>query len=191
MIIGITGGSGAGKSTVSQTFKNNGYIVADTDKIGHEILMPDGLAYKEIINCFGTEYLNPDKTVNRKKLGKTVFSNPDQLAKLNKISHHYITQTVKEIIKNNENVIIDGALLIESKIAELCDEVIYVYCPEDIRIERIIERDLISKEDAVLRLSSQNNDAFYRKHCSYIIVNDGKTDVTKQVEEFLNCSENL
>lgn len=188
MIVGITGGSGAGKSTVSQAFKNKGFVIADGDKISHEILMPDGVAYKEVVDAFGSMYLNADKTVNRKKLGKTVFSNPDSLKKLNKIMHFHITEIVKSIIKENKNVVIDGAALIESKITDLCDDVIYVYCPSEIRIKRIMERDSISYQDACLRINSQNSDDFYRKHCTYEIVNDGNADTLKQVEEFLNCS---
>ena len=191
MIIGITGGSGSGKSTVSRCFEKKGFVNVDTDKIGHSILMPDGLAYSEIVSHFGTEILNSDGTINRKLLGKIVFSNPEELKVLNKISHYYITKTVKDIIKNNKNVAIDGALLIESKISFLCDKLIYVHCPEEVRIARIMERDVISKQDALLRISSQNSEEFYKNHCHYTIINSGQENIENQVEEFLNCLENL
>lgn len=185
MIIGITGGSGAGKSTASAFFRKNGYYIADTDKIGHSVILPGKNAYIELINVFGNEILNNDKTVNRKKLGSIVFSDSDKLKELNRITHFYITEDLKKIIKENKNVAIDGALLIESGISKMCDKVIFVSCPLEERIQRIIKRDGIKREDAVKRINNQNSDAFYRKNCDIEIVNDGKTNIENQLEVLL------
>ena len=186
MIVGITGYSGSGKSTVSKVFGEKGFFVADTDKIGHDILMPDGKAYREIVNHFGESILNPDKTINRKALGTIVFNNNEELLFLNKVTHFYITEIVKELIKAHKNIVIDGALLIESKINLICDKTIFVSCPIDIRIDRIIKRDNISENEVYLRLNSQKDDAFYKENCDFEIVNDGLKDILPQVEEFLS-----
>ena len=127
IVLGITGGSGCGKTAVCEHLMDLGIDVIDTDKVARMIVSPKMPALFEIEDEFGSAYLNEDGTLNRKKLGELVFSDPDKLLALNKITHKYITQYVLEYIKNCENdmVAIDGAVLLESEIATICDYIIF------------------------------------------------------------------
>ena len=118
IILGITGGSGCGKTTVSDYFRNNGIDVIDTDKVARLIVEPGQPALSEIKSIFGDEYISADGTLNRKKLGNYVFSHPDKISILNKITHKYISRYVDSYINsyNGEIIGIDGAALIESGI---------------------------------------------------------------------------
>ena len=187
MVIGITGGSGAGKSTVSAEFEKHGFKIADADKIAHMLMVPGTGCFCETLKYFGREFLNTDGTLNRKKLGEVVFSNAEKLSALNKITHKYITAEIKKITEENRNTVIDAAVLFESGADDLCDATVYVHCPEEIRIKRIMERDGISEEYAKIRIHSQAQENEYKGKCDYTVLCDGKTDITKQIEEILNC----
>lgn len=187
MVIGITGGSGAGKSTVSGKFEKYGFKIADADKIAHRVMEPGTSCLGEVVAYFGDGFLNQDGSLNRKKLGGVVFSDHKKLDALNKITHKYITDEVKKIISENENTIVDAAVLFESGINTFCDATVYAHCPEEVRIKRIMLRDGISEEYAKKRIKSQAEEGRYRELCNYTIVCDGVADVDKQIEEILNC----
>ncbi len=187
MIIGITGGSGAGKSTVSEEFRKKDFFVIDADKVAHQVMDKGTECLKEVTDFFGTEYLNFDGTLNRKKLGALVFNNKEMLEKLNEITHRHITEEIKNLMQNNENVIIDAAVLYESGLGDLCHKTIAVLCPSDIRIKRIMSRDRISEEYATSRIKAQQKDEFYKSKCDFEIINDGENNIEARVEEILTC----
>lgn len=187
MIIGITGGSGVGKSTVSAQFEKNGFFVIDADKVAHKVMDQGTECLKEVTDFFGTEYLNGDGTLNRKKLGNLVFNNKEKLEKLNEITHKYITKEIVLLSEKNENTLIDAAVLFESGLNELCNKTIFVSCPFDVRVKRIMERDSITETYAKDRINAQQKDEYYRRLCDFEIINDGDNDIKVKTEEILTC----
>lgn len=191
MIIGITGGSGTGKTVVSSHFENFGFLVIDSDEVAHKVMDKESPCLNEVAEIFGYKYLNEDKTLNRKKLGEKVFNDKTELENLNKITHKYITKEIEFLSKSSTFVVIDAPLLIESGLDKICDKTVFVSCPKDIRVQRIMLRDGISKEYALARINAQKEDDFYRKNCDFEIINDGKNDISLKIEEILDCLKDL
>lgn len=187
IILGITGPTGAGKTTVSRIFSDNGIKVIDTDITAREITAPGKPALSELAECFGEKILT-NGALNRAALAKIAFSDKDALLKLNKITHKYITEEVLAEINSYEGDIIgiDGAVLIESGISKLCTRVLCVLADEEIRKKRIMKRDSISASDADLRISSQKNNSFYIENSDYIVYNNDRDDLQKQAEKVIN-----
>ena len=157
-VIGITGGSGSGKSTVSGALQAIGYIILDADKIAREIVQPGKPALQEIEKIFGKNVINADGTMNRKAVAKIVFSDKKELDKLNKITHKYITESIKASIQNaKSHVVIDAPLLYESGLDTLCEAVVGVTASFDVRLERIMARDSLTEEEAKMRLNAQGS----------------------------------
>ena len=175
VILGVTGGSGCGKSAFCRKLKGLGAYVIDADVVARQIVEKGMPALAEIKTEFGEEYLNSDGTLNRKKLGGLVFSNPHKLKKLNEITHKYITEEINKKLKDkNEGLrIIDAALLFESGLDKICDRTVCVLASREVRAERIIERDAISQLAAYARIDAQQNDEFYKKRADDIIENNG------------------
>lgn len=189
IIIGITGGSGCGKTTVSQLLLQNGVDVIDCDLVARKIVEPDMPALDEIKNYFGTEYINKDGTLNRKKLASVVFNSSEKLLKLNEITHKYVKEYIDSYIEKSmaDFVGIDAAALIESGIYKQCDYVISVLADKELRKERIMIRDSLSEDEASERINSQKNDEFYIEKSDYIVYNNGnKQEISTRVKEILD-----
>lgn len=172
-VIGITGGSGCGKSYVSDLLRRRGIPVIDADKTAHEVMAAGTPCCREVIDFFGGE-IEENGGINRGKLGKIVFSDPGMLKKLDEISYKYILAGIENKIENEdaEMVFVDGATLIESGMT--CDVMIGVIADFSARKKRIILRDGISEEAARMRIQAQPSEDFYRKNCDFIIYNDGR-----------------
>ena len=185
--LGITGGRGSGKTTVSDIFRKEGIDVIDTDIVARIIVEPGKPALDEIKDYFGQEYITPAGTLDRKKMAALVFSNPDKRLRLNEITHKYISQYVDEYIHNYTGDIIgiDGAVLIESGIGEGCDYILSVIADKEERIKRIIMRDSISEETAKKRIEAQKNDDFYIENSDYIVYNNSKDELINQVSKII------
>lgn len=175
IVFGITGGSGCGKTSVSSVFAELGVKIIDTDVIAHEVVEPESLCLKELSEYFGTEILNNDGTLDRKKLASIAFSTADKTAMLNKITHKYIKERVISEIERSdaELAAIDGAVIIGSNIEQLCEFIVSVIADVKVRTMRIIKRDNISECQAKQRIAAQPDDEFYKKHSKYIIRNEG------------------
>lgn len=189
IIIGITGGSGCGKTTVSDIVRSKGIEVIDTDMVARKIVEPGKPALDEIRRSFGEEYINENGGLDRKKTAGLVFSDPNKLKELNRITHKYITRYVNEYIDNYRgNIIgIDGAVLIESGIGKMCDFIISVLADKSQRLKRIMLRDKITEEDARKRINSQKNNEFYIENSDYIVYNNSDEDtLSKEVSEILS-----
>ncbi len=178
IILGITGGSGTGKTTVSNLLSSYGVDIIDCDLVARKIVEPDMPALNEISDYFGKEYINKDNTLNRKKLANLVFNSPDMLLKLNEITHKYVIEYIDLYIKNSTSQIvgIDAAALIESGIYKKCDFVLSVLADKDTRAERIINRDNISHSEALKRINAQKNDEYYIEKSHYIVYNNTTID---------------
>lgn len=187
-IIGLTGNSGCGKSTVSNILCEFGAYIIDADKIAHDIIKKGNTAYIEIIKLFGNDILNQENEIDRKKLAEIVFNNKEKLELLTSLTHKYIIEYIKEDIKNilssNLNyryIVIDAPLLIEAGLHKITDKVWVVYADLNIRIERITKRDKITKQKAIERF---NNQMEYEKLKSYadIIIENNDNDLNKLKE---------
>ncbi|MCH5184908.1 MAG: dephospho-CoA kinase [Oscillospiraceae bacterium] len=171
VIFGITGGSGSGKSYVSDIFRKNGFFIIDADKIGHQIIMPGKKAYFELIEHFGKKILTENGEIDRGTLGKIVFSDNNELKFLNSVTHPRICAEIYGQAGEKGGIVgADGALLIESGLK--CRPIIAVIADKNVRAERIMRRDGISRESAESRINSQKDAAFYRSRCDYIIENN-------------------
>ena len=192
MVLGLTGQTGAGKSTVCRLLQNEQDIcVVDADKIAREVVTSGTDCLAEIVLHFSITVLNEDGTLNRKKLGQIVFNDRSKLKELNKITFPYIIAGMRQQIKNGLNsghsiVILDAPVLFESKSDQLCDKVLAVIADAETRKQRIMQRDGLTPEEADARMNSQHDDEFYTSRADYVIRNDGDaTTLRLQVVELL------
>lgn len=182
MIVGLTGGIATGKSLVSNELKRLGAHIIDADIIAREIVEPGEPAYGEIVREFGRSILKEDGTLDRKGLGRIVFSDKEALEKLNAITHprikERITQEALEIEKRCEDpvIVVDIALLIELGMHTAVSSVIVVYSPEDEQIRRMLQRDGLTEQDARDRLKAQMPIKEKLKYADHIIENTGTVE---------------
>ena len=183
-VIGITGGTGAGKSVVSAYLKKRGATIIDADALSREITKEGGIALPEIDKAFPG--VIKDGVLDRKALGRIVFSDSGKLSVLNEITHKYIKKLTEERIENADGLIIlDAPLLFEAGEDKLCDKVVFVTADEDVRIKRIMARDNLSFEDAKQRIDARNLAPIMEK-CDLLIKNNGDVGfVEKAVEDFI------
>lgn len=177
-VAGITGGIGSGKSTVAKMLGELGAYVIDADQLARQIVEPGKPAWQDIRNFFGNEVLNPDQTLDRKKLADIVFKNPEARKKLESFTHPRIGQEIlKELQKaTNENrklAVIDAALLVESSSAAWFKPLILVTADEDVRVQRVCGRDNFCTEEVRERIRNQASDAERKKQADYVIENNG------------------
>ena len=158
MIIGLTGGIATGKSQSSKIFKELGCYIIDADKLSRTLTTKNSKCLKEIVEIFGTDILNYNGTLNRKKLGQIVFNDKQAKMDLERIIHPHIIKKTNEIIAkkyNKTNIIVDAPLLFEVGLDRVCDKVIVIYARYHIQITRFMKRDNISKEEAIKRIALQ------------------------------------
>lgn len=193
LIFGITGGSGAGKTTVSDIFRKAGIPVIDADKAARAVTEPGERCLDELTDFFGSEILQSDGTLNRKKLADIAFSDERRLKKLNEITHKYIKINIENQLSEIKGKIaaIDGAVIIGSEVEELCAFIVSVTAKREVRIKRITARDNISAESAQKRLAAQPDDDFYIEHSKYIIRNDTSVkELESQAERIISEIKN-
>lgn len=191
-VIGLTGQTGAGKSTVRKLLKAKGAAVIDADSVAHEVANNSLSCLTDIVEHFSCMVLDEKGKLNRRALGRIVFSDRKKLALLNKIMFPYIVSAIKGQVTAYEQagaqiIVIDGATLIESGCAKMCSVLVSVTADEETRLTRIIHRDGISKRDAVRRVSAQNPEEFYIKASDYVIKNNGTPgDLERAAEKVLD-----
>ena len=187
MIIGITGSIACGKSLVSNYLQEKGYTIIDADKIGHMVLENDEVK-KQLVNKFGKSILK-DNEVNRVTLGKLVFENNENLKELNNIIHPQIRKNISEQIqvhKNEKLVFVDVPLLFEAKFDDLVEKIIVISLDEKIQLERLMNRNSLSKEEALQRIKSQIPVREKEKLGDYVVDNSFTQENTyKQVDRIL------
>ena len=178
MLIGLTGRSGAGKSTVAALFAEAGYRVIDCDALVHS-LYEDSRYAALVGEAFGSEYL-ANGAVDRKKLGALVFADSDALRKLNETVSPFIMSSVVSHIEKAkaENVptVLDAPLLFEYGLERFCDAVVGVICDTEISVKRLAARDGKREEALRARLASQHDSAYFRAHCDHILENNGDAE---------------
>lgn len=179
-VIGVTGNSGSGKSTVSTIIKNNlGCTVICADNLAKKISIPGNEYYKKTIELFGTKILREDGTINRRKLAPILFTDVETKKKMNDLTAKYVGDEIERLVKEekengiNEFIVIDAPLLFECGVDRLCDYIIAVTCQEeDTKIVRICARDKVTRRQAKVRLDAQPDDEFYLSKSNYRIYNN-------------------
>jgi len=188
MVIGLTGGSGAGKTTVAAMMKKQGMTIIDADLIARDIVKKGEKTLDELVEMFGPTILDDNGNLNRHALAGIVFSDPKKLQQLNAITHPRITAVVKETIAIETGiVVIDAPLLYEAGLDSLCAAVIIVVASFEIRLSRIMARDGISAASAEKRLESQKLQSKFLNVADFILENDGdKETLEKKLAGILN-----
>jgi dephospho-CoA kinase len=176
-VIGLTGQSGAGKTTVSSVFKESGYAVINADEISRKVVEPGSACLKELSEYFGTRIILPDGTLNRSLLADIAFSDKSEQKKLNAIIYPYINEILCAHIKQIKEtgykfILYDAPTLFESKADDLCDLIISVTAKEDIRKKRVMERDNLTEDSLNRRFGIQHTENFFIKHSDFVIKNN-------------------
>ena len=183
-VIGLTGGMGSGKSTVSQLLAELGAVILDADGVGHEALKADTDVWHEVVAAFGRQILTPGGNIDHAKLGEIVFSKPEALQRLNQIMHPRMYDMVKAQLEEYRRqgvdvVVLEAPLLIEAGWTSLVDEVWVTVASESTVLRRLKERIGLSESDSLARLRSQLSSAERIKHADVIIDTDCSLDELK------------
>lgn len=189
-IIGITGPIGCGKSYVAQLIEKQGIPTVDADQVYHQLTSVPSPLVAELSKEFGECILTSNGALDRQKLAPIVFKDPDELEKLNAITHKAILAEIKRHLDEYKNtgikaVTLQVPLMFESGADKLCDAVLCVAASEEKRIERICQRDGISKKDAQNRIKNQKEIQFYIANSSETVYNDDTVDLIEQINNFL------
>lgn len=191
MVIGLTGQTGAGKSTVSKVFAKNGFAIINADLVARQVVEKGSPCLAEITDIFGEKIISEDGTLDRKALGSIVFSDKTKLEMLNSIIYPYITgeilRQIREYSDNDEKLILlDAPTLFESRADDFCEIIISVIADSDIREKRIIARDSLTSEQAKKRMNSQLDEEFFETHSDYIIHNNGDISTVNGIAKELS-----
>lgn len=189
MIVGLTGGIGTGKSTVVSILKSKGIAVVETDMIAREVIQYENIIDK-ILNNVDKDVLDEDGKIDRKKLAKVVFSDPNKLKILNGITHPLILKEMwkkaREYKRGNRIIFLDIPLLFEIKLEKEMDEIVLVCSTKEMQLKRVMERDKRTKKEALEIINSQMPLYMKRKNSDYVIQNNGSIDeLNKKVEDVL------
>ncbi len=172
LVLGLTGGTGCGKSAAARYLEKKGAFIIDADEIARNIVAPGEPALCEISAAFH-DVLLPDGTLNRKKLGALVFADKTALHALNKITHPHIMNEIKKLLETPRIfTVIDAPLLFECGLDKLCSTCLCVLSDPSLRLKRIMERDQLTKEAAETRIKAQPTNDFYASRCQFVIENN-------------------
>ncbi|PBF72991.1 dephospho-CoA kinase [Clostridioides difficile] len=190
LILGLTGGIGCGKSSLSNIFRNLNIPIVDADIISRKIF-EDKLLLEKVFVHFGQSIKNDDGTLNRKALGKIVFSDEEKLKELNNLTHPRIREKIiseiEKLRKKGENIVVlDAAILVESGFLDMVDKLLVVTCKQEVQISRIQKRDNCSEQEALSRINSQMSQEEKSKYGDYIIDNSGTiTELESKAHKFI------
>ena len=185
ILIGLTGNIGSGKSLAASYFKELGTYIIDADLISRQLVVPHQPAWEEIVDKFGNEYLNPDKTLNRSKLAVEVFQSDKKRHSLEVILHHRVIAEEKNIYSDHQKidpeavVMIDSPLLIESQNYKNVAKVIIVQSTQELQIQRVMNRDGESRASVKNRLKSQMSLEEKLNYADYVLDNTSSRDLLK------------
>jgi len=173
MVLGLTGGTGCGKSTAAAHLQKKGARIIDADAISRALMQPGSSALAEVAAHF-EGVLKGDGSLDRKKLASLVFHDEYLLTKLNSITHKYIIQEIEAALLETTGplTVIDAPLLFEAGLDRLCDVTLCILADHDTRVKRIMSRDGLTEEEADARIQAQKNDDYYKSRCHYTLCNN-------------------
>ena len=195
-IVGLTGGISSGKSTVSSYFKQLEIPVIDADEVARKVVEPNSQGAIEIKKAFGSDVFEEDGSLNRQKLGTLIFSNVENRQKLDELLQPLIKIMILEEIeehrqKGENMIVLDLPLLFEKQYEELCEEIIVVYVPRELQLERLMKRNQYTKQEALSRIDSQLSIEEKRKRATVLFDNQGTIQqLYQQVEQWLVETKN-
>lgn len=177
MVIGLTGQTGAGKSTVSKVFVQNGFRLIDADAISRHVVARGSHCLADLQECFTDAILTPDGELDRKVMASIAFSDHRKLEMLNTIMYPYIMGEILRMIhrfsqQNHKLILLDAPTLFESRADDFCDLIISVVAKPELRMQRIMERDHISEKAAQQRMEMQLTEEFFRLHSDTVLENN-------------------
>lgn len=180
-VIGLTGGVGSGKSLAAELVREmTGGELLIADQLGHVAMERGTSGYREILEVFGEEILSSDGQIDRKKLGELVFRDGDKLERLNRIVHPIVIRHLEERIAARREeagiVVLESAILFETGCHRLCDEIWYVWVPEQVRMRRLRESRGYSEEKSLAIMAEQMGEEEFRSRCHKVIRNDGSME---------------
>lgn len=179
-IIGLTGPTGSGKSSAALIAKNYGINVVDCDKLARKAVKKGSDGLNDLVAAFSPGILKKDGALNRRELAKRAFSSKKNTELLNKTLLPHIAKLVKAEL-NGKTVLLDAPTLFESGLDSVCDVTIAVLANKDDRIKRIMERDKLSLENALLRINAGKDDGFYKERADFVLYNN--KDIQKYINE--------
>jgi len=189
-VIGITGPTGAGKTTVLNVLSDMGGVILDCDAVYHELTASCRPMQEEMKARFGADIYGADGQLRRKTLGARVFEDAQALEDLNGITHRFVRRAVEDAVLQAEQngvcaVAIDAIALLESGLGSLCDTTVAVTADDELRIHRIMRRDSISEEYARKRVGAQKPSRWFEEQCDHVLRNDGDdpADLEKRAQE--------
>ena len=182
MVIGLTGQTGAGKSTVSKVFVQNGFRLIDADAISRHVVARGSHCLADLQECFTDAILTPDGELDRKVMASIAFSDHRKLEMLNTIMYPYIVGEILRMIhrfsqQNHKLILLDAPTLFESRADDFCDLIISVVAKPELRMQRIMERDHISEKAAQQRMEMQLTEEFFRLHSDTVLENNSSFSV--------------
>ena len=182
-ILGLTGNTGAVKSTVSKYLQEKGAYIIDGDIVARQVLTEDKNLIPRLCEAFG-DILTTDGTLDRKALARAAFSAPESTALLNSLMHpainSFIRKQAEKAFEDSDVVVVDAAAIIESGFADECDILLVAHAPVEVRKSRVMARDNISESDALVRINGQKEDDFYLSRADYIIRNYPPYELKKE-----------
>lgn len=193
--IGLTGQTGAGKSTVGKMLSNVGFYYIDCDEVARLATEKGSPILKKLAKAFGEDIINENGELIRKDLAKRAFCSEEKTRLLNSITHPYISHLVEKKINGAfsdgyDVVVVDAPQLFESNIDKKCSIIVSVIADEDIRLTRIMQRDNIDEKSAKLRINAQLNEEYFKSHSDIIITNNGDVErLKKQITKLLDYIE--
>ncbi|MBA1434570.1 dephospho-CoA kinase [Bombilactobacillus bombi] len=190
LAIGVTGGIATGKSTVTHILQQQGYKVIDADQVARKVVRPHRRGWKKVVKAFGDTILQPDKQLDRQRLGQIVFNNPERLQQLNQILQPLIRQRltyqIQHVPNDNRPVFFEIPLLFEQNYQSLLQKTILVYAKLPVQLQRLQERNHLSVQQAQQRINSQMDLQQKRQLADFVIDNsDGLTSLYPQIEQVL------
>lgn len=189
-VIGITGGVGAGKSTILDYLEKQyqAYILK-ADEIGHLVMEPGQACYEAVLELFGKDIRKSDKTIDRRKVSDIVFSEAESLERLNAVIHPAVKQYIRNRLEEQRGqfralAVVEAALLLEDHYEAFCDQVWYVHTEKEVRIRRLMESRGYTRQKAEDIIASQATEEFFRSHADYVIENSGDFEKTcREIQE--------
>lgn len=184
-VVGLTGPTGSGKTTVADAWREQGAYIIDTDRLARQVTEPGAPCLRQLADAFSSAILNADGSLNRAELAKRAFASPEDTQRLNAITHPAIVALAQQAIETAAEqgysvAVVDAPLLYEAKADALCDAIVAVTAPADVRLRRIMARDHLTMEQATQRMAAQQPDAFYCRDGVAVLDGSGDADTLQQ-----------